>query len=71
MYPNPATDVVNFNFENLDTNKVRISIYNSVGILVDTLHHTTVYSLKYLNKGIYIVVATDGNFIEKKKLLVE
>lgn len=71
MYPNPASDVVNFTFENIDVNKVKVLIYNSTGHLVDTVHNTTVYSLKYLNKGVYIVVATDGKFVEKKKLLVE
>ncbi|URM39158.1 GEVED domain-containing protein [Flavobacterium anhuiense] len=71
MYPNPASDVVNFTFDNIDVNKVKVSIYNSTGHLVDTIHNTTVYSLKYLNKGVYIVVATDGKFVEKKKLLVE
>ncbi|WP_278021407.1 GEVED domain-containing protein [Flavobacterium ginsengisoli] len=71
MYPNPASDVVNFTFENIDINKVKVSIYDSTGHLIATMHNTTVYSLKYLNKGVYIVVATDGKFVEKKKLLVE
>lgn len=71
MYPNPASDVVNFNFANIDVAKVKVSIYNSTGNLVDVVRNTTSYSVNSLRKGVYIVVATDGNFIEKKKLLVE
>lgn len=71
LYPNPASDVVNFNFNNIDVTKVKITIYNSTGNLIDIVRNTTSYSVNTLRKGVYIVVATDGNFIEKKKLLVE
>lgn len=71
MYPNPASDVVNFSFTNLDVSKIRITIYDSNGAIVDVLENTATYTVNNLRRGVYIVVATDGNFIEKKKLLVK
>lgn len=71
MYPNPATDIVNFSFKNIEVSKVRIVIYNSSGALVSVINNTASFSVNSLIKGVYIVVATDGEFIEKKKLLVE
>jgi hypothetical protein len=71
MYPNPAYDIVNFTFTNIDVAKVKVTIYDSTGNIVEELHNTTSYVLGHLRKGVYIVVATDGKFIEKKKLLVK
>lgn len=71
MYPNPASDVVHFNFGALDISKVKITIYDSTGNLVGAVHNTTSFSVNSLRKGVYMVIATDGKFTEKKKLLVE
>jgi hypothetical protein len=71
MFPNPASDVVNFSFNNLDISKIKITIYDSNGGVMDVLENTTTYSVNHLREGVYIVVATDGNFIENKKLLVK
>ena len=71
MYPNPASDIVNFNFSNLNTSGIKITIYDSTGIVVDVLENVTSYPVNRLRKGFYIVVATDGSFTESKKLLVK
>ncbi|MNQ63700.1 Fibronectin type III domain protein [compost metagenome] len=71
MYPNPASDIVNFNFSNLNTSGIKITIYDSTGIVVDVLENVTSYPVHRLRKGFYIVVATDGSFTESKKLLVK
>ncbi len=72
MYPNPASDVVNFSFKNLNASTIKITIYDSTGNLIDVLqNNVTSYPVNHLRKGIYIVVATDGNFTENKKLLIK
>ena len=72
MYPNPASDVVNFSFKNLNSTSIKITIYDSTGNLVDVLqNNVTSYPVNHLRKGIYIVVATDGSFTENKKLLIK
>ncbi len=71
MYPNPASDIVNFNFSNLNTSGIKITIYDSTGIVVDVLENVTSYPVHRLRKGFYIVVASDGSFTESKKLLVK
>ncbi|MBF4465538.1 M43 family zinc metalloprotease [Flavobacterium sp. LC2016-12] len=71
MYPNPASDIVNFNFSNLNTSGIKITIYDSTGGVVEVLENATSYPVNRLRKGFYIVVATDGSFTESKKLLVK
>jgi hypothetical protein len=71
MYPNPASDIVNFNFSNLNTSGIKITIYDSTGGVVEVLENVTSYPVNRLRKGFYIVVATDGSFTESKKLLVK
>jgi len=71
MYPNPVSDVVNFNFLNLNSSSIKITIYDSTGAVVDVLENVTSYPVHRLRKGVYIVVATDGSFTEHKKLLVK
>lgn len=72
MYPNPASEVVNFSFKNLNAASIKITIYDSTGNLVDVLqNNVTSYPVSQLRKGVYIVVATDGSFTENKKLLIK
>ncbi|SHM58354.1 M43 family zinc metalloprotease [Flavobacterium saccharophilum] len=71
MYPNPASDIVNFNFSNLNTSVIKITIYDSTGVVVDVVENVTSYPVHRLRKGFYIVVATDGSFTASKKLLVK
>ncbi len=71
MYPNPASDVVNFDFANLDLASIKVTIYDSTGNVVDVVNNATSYPTYRLIKGVYIVVATDGSFTESKKLLVK
>ncbi|WP_070907767.1 M43 family zinc metalloprotease [Flavobacterium tructae] len=71
MYPNPASDVVNFNFANLNLADTKITIYDSTGNVIDIVKNTLSYPVNRLRKGVYIVVATDGSFTDTKKLLVK
>ncbi|WP_157812158.1 M43 family zinc metalloprotease [Polaribacter sp. ALD11] len=71
IYPNPASDIVEFNFNNLDASKITLTIYNISGAVVDVVKNASRYSVNHLAKGMYIVIATDGNFVETQKLLIK
>ena len=60
VYPNPFKSELNFNFENIDNQKVEIQIYNKIGqlLLVENIYtqgpiFETSISLKYLKPAIY------------------
>mgnify|MGYP006188496559 FL=1 len=71
MFPNPASDVVNFSFENINSANAVITIYNNNGVVIDIVRNTTSYTIKDLPTGIYHVILTDGSFKQSKKLLVK
>jgi hypothetical protein len=71
MFPNPASDVVNFSFENVDSANAVITIYNNNGVVIDTVRNTSNYTVKNLPTGIYHVILTDGAFKQSKKLLIK
>ncbi|HLU84239.1 MAG TPA: M43 family zinc metalloprotease [Vicingaceae bacterium] len=71
MYPNPASDVVKFNFNNLDVSNMTLTIYQINGAVIDVVKGVSRYSVSHLAKGVYIVMATDGNFVATKKLIVK
>ncbi|MCC9070277.1 T9SS type A sorting domain-containing protein [Flavobacterium sp. F-65] len=71
IFPNPASDVVNFSFKNIDTTTLVITIYNNTGALIDTVRNTSSYNVKNLPTGIYYVVLTDGTVKQSKKLVIK
>lgn len=71
MFPNPATNVVNFSFENINSETAVITIYNNNGVVIDTVRNTSSYTIKNLPTGIYHVILTDGIFKQSKKLLIK
>jgi hypothetical protein len=71
MFPNPASDVVNFTFENINSTNAVITIYNNNGVVIDIVRNTSSYTIKNLPTGIYHVILTDGTFKQSKKLLVK
>jgi hypothetical protein len=71
MYPNPATNVVNFTFENVNEATAVLTIYNNNGVIIDTVRNASSYTLKNLPTGVYHVILTDGTFKQSKKLVVK
>ncbi len=71
MYPNPASETVNFSFTNMDTNKITTTIYNLEGAVIDVIKNPLSYSLKGLSSGMYLVVVSDGIFKQTKKLIIK
>lgn len=68
IYPNPSTDVVNFNSKN-NTTIVEAKLYDANGKLVlDKVVRDNSISIKQLNPGVYMVVLKDklGNSYTQK-----
>lgn len=63
MYPNPAYNTVQF--ESVDP--VKLAIFNTLGQLIDTLEVTgnTVFDLRHLSRGIYLIKTLDNRFVGK------
>jgi len=60
FYPNPVTDVVNFNFSNLETSKVSVMIFdyagrNLVNSEIDIAAFKSVLNVSMLPSGSYLI----------------
>ena len=73
LYPNPAGDVVNIEFKNINVSGTQIMVYNAIGQLV---HHglaennLTNLSTENWGKGLFIVQVKIGEETVVKKLIV-
>jgi Secretion system C-terminal sorting domain/Electron transfer DM13 len=74
LYPNPATDELNFQLEDVNTD-YKIAIYNTLGSLLyestnQVSNSTNSINISHLNSGIYLVQITDSeNRIYQKRLI--
>lgn len=79
MYPNPATDVVNFNIDATSNGVIEMTIYSldgkvvmeSKGLTVENGANSFTENVSNLNKGIYLVRITNStsNEVITKKLI--
>lgn len=72
VYPNPVTDEVYFEAENVENGEVKI--YDQSGKLVHRnsflgLNSKQKIGCKYLDPGLYYLKFTFGNFVETKKII--
>jgi hypothetical protein len=56
VYPNPATSVVNFG-----RTLTNVSVYNSNGILVETLNSASSINVESFKAGVYLINSTEGS----------
>ncbi|MBA6154785.1 M43 family zinc metalloprotease [Gelidibacter maritimus] len=70
MYPNPAVNLVKFSFKQ-NADEITLTIYNTNGVLIDRVKNASSYSVSHLAKGMYIIVVSDGQIFETKKLIVK
>ena len=79
VYPNPATDNMQINFNLNDTKKVEIKIYNNLGAIVfssiegqlNSGNHTVEISVSDLAKGIYYMNLKAGENTISKKIVIQ
>jgi hypothetical protein len=78
FFPNPATDVVNLNFDLERSSQVSIDIYNLVGAQVYSTAlgnkaagmHSNTINIEGLKEGMYLLRITTNNFPLTKKFMI-
>jgi len=70
IYPNPASGLVNVHLNNLPIQNYQLHIYNSTGTcLLSQKLSDSITKLELAQKGLYIIVISDGNQIYTKKII--
>jgi subtilisin family serine protease len=73
MYPNPASDILNIQFANTESNNYQVAVLNSLGMLVkqiDSEQSEIKISVNDLAAGIYYVKINNGLIEHTEKLVV-
>jgi hypothetical protein len=78
IFPNPASDYTNIDYSLSCKSDVKITIYNSIGDIVESLvnnseisgFHQNNISLSKFSPGLYLVEIIAGNSVAQKKLVV-
>ena len=57
VFPNPANDILNFNFSNIETQNLKLSIYNNVGqkVYENISFQDKQIDISKFNTGLYFV----------------
>jgi len=74
IYPNPASDIVTLNIDNIINADLILNIYNVIGELVKSellKQNQQKINVKGLNNGIYIVEIKSKKWTEKQKLIIQ
>jgi hypothetical protein len=71
IYPNPASNNVNFSLNNENITSGTLYIYNSFGKLIDVVRNQSNYSVGHLPRGVYIVKLVDNSVEITKSLIVK
>ena len=77
-YPNPFNPITTISFSLPHTSKVKITIYNSLGVLVKTLvnqdfargNYSKIWDASKEPSGIYFYRLQAGNFVQTRKLVL-
>ena len=74
LYPNPASDIVKLNINEVDNEELSLTIYNIAGTLVksETLkQNQQEINIGNLNNGIYLVTIKTKNLTENQRLIIQ
>ncbi len=74
LYPNPASDIVTLNIENINTSDLTINIYNVIGALVqsETLKQNhRQFNIGNLGNGVYMVSIKSNDLMETQRLIIQ
>jgi hypothetical protein len=74
LYPNPATDVVNLNIDNIDNAELTLTIYNVIGKLIRSEivpQNQRQINVSDLNSGIYLVTLESKGLIKNQSLIIQ
>ncbi|ELR71172.1 Fibronectin, type III domain protein [Fulvivirga imtechensis AK7] len=71
LYPNPATNHVNFSIGSLESDNFSINVYDSRGELIDVIENKTYYATDHLKKGVYLMQLIKPSSTETSRLVIE
>jgi hypothetical protein len=80
IYPNPVASQATIEFTALNSDYTTIEIYNMLGSKVQTLYqgytnagetNSTYLNASVFNKGVYIVVMKNGDFVKREKISIK
>lgn len=74
LYPNPASDIVTLNIDNMNNTDLTLNIYNVTGTLVKSemlKQNQQQINTGNLNNGIYMIEIKSEEWTEKQKLIIQ
>lgn len=72
IYPNPNIGILNIDFKNMNSDKIEIRIFNSIGQIVmeENLIQDSPFTIQHLKQGVYFVkVMSDNNILAIQKII--
>lgn len=74
LYPNPASDIINLNIDNVNNTNLTVNIYNVVGTLIKTemlKQNNPKMNIGDLSNGIYFIEVKNTEWSEKQKIFIQ
>lgn len=74
IFPNPATDILFFNFGDKEIQNATVKTYNALGNLVKTdilTNNNNQINISELKNGIYLIITKSGDYSTQHKLLIQ
>ena len=74
MFPNPASDIVTLNIDNLNNTGLNVNIYNIMGTIVKKValeQNQQQINVSDLSNAVYIVEIKSDNYTGKQKLIIQ
>jgi len=74
LYPNPASDIINFELNNSSDKEMKADIYDIQGRLIETINiaiNETTIDISKLENGIYVLVLSNEENTYTKKFIKE
>jgi hypothetical protein len=74
LYPNPASDIVTLNIDNVNNADLKLNIYNVIGTLVKSemlKQNNRQINIGDLSNGVYLVTIKSKDWIENQRLIIQ
>jgi Secretion system C-terminal sorting domain len=74
LYPNPASDNINLDFNNITNDAIEFKIYNVLGVLVKSemlQQNRQLINIGNLSSGLYTVVIKSKNLLGNQRLIIK
>lgn len=74
LYPNPASDIINLNIDNINNTNLTLNIYNVIGTLVKSemlKQNKRQINIGDLSNGVYMVTIKSKDLTESQRLLIQ